>query len=79
MKIRKSNTAFNRVTLHQTTAVYMVITCDNLNSYANLFRKCVNIDSSQYNWFNNKEKDKLFLIHFNICSLQKQKDEINTY
>ena len=52
---------------------------NNLNSYAELFRKCVKIDSSQHNCFNNKKKDELFLIHFNIRSLQKLIDELNTY
>ena len=53
---------------------------NNLNSYVELFRKCVNIDSRQHNWFDNKKKkDKLFLVHFNIRSLQKHIDELNTY
>ena len=30
-------------------------------------------------WCNNKEKDELFLIHFNIRSLQKYIDELYTY
>ena len=42
-----------------------------------LFGKCLSIDSSQLNCFNNKKKDKLFLIYFNIRSLQERVDKLN--
>ena len=47
--------------------------------YSELFGKCDYIDGLNHSCFKNKNSENLFLIHFNISSLQKHIDELTNY
>ena len=49
------------------------------SDYLELFEKCDYVESHKHSWFKNKKTNDLFLIHFNIRSLQKHIDELATY
>ena len=51
---------------------------DNGN-YSQIFGKCHNFVTINHSCFKNKNSEDLFLIHFNIRSLQKHIDELTTY
>ena len=50
------------------------------NPYKELFGTCEYVSCQQHYWFNHKKNNDLFLIHFNVCSLQKHIDQfLNNY
>ena len=44
-----------------------------------LFVTCEYVSCQQQNWFSNKKDNDLFLVHFNVRSLQRHIDELNNY
>ena len=65
--------------LNQRNKSFSVDSNNNSSLITELFGKSLSIDSKQHNCFNHKKIDELFLIHFNICSLQTHIDELITY
>ena len=49
------------------------------SDYSELFAKCDYFDALNHSCFKNKISEDLFLIHFNIRSLQKHIDELTNY
>ena len=52
---------------------------DVRDDYVELFGTCEYVDSQNHNWLNNKKIGDLFLIHFNLRSLQKNIDKLCDY
>ena len=52
---------------------------NNDKPYKELFGTCEYVSCQQHYWFNHKKNNDLFLIHFNVRSLQKHIDQLNNY
>ena len=49
------------------------------NPYKKLFGTCEYVSCQQHYWFNHKKNSDLFLVHFNVHSMQKHIDQLNNY
>ena len=76
-----SNFANNLIDLNDQNFDITVDACKNSdNLYKELFGTCEYVSCQQHNWFNQKKKkNDLFMIHFNVCSLQKHTYHLNNY
>ena len=75
-----SNFVNNLIDLNGQNIDVTIDACKNSDiPYKELFGTYEYVSCQQHYWFNQKKNNDLFLIHFNVRSLQKHIDQLNNY